>query len=292
MTAKDILEFERLYNIKINIVEDFDYYIDILSKSNEFENIHELKNNFIQYVNDIKSLNTYSNVNDYKHSCINKIVEYLTKTKSYTNINNYNCVYKNLRSKSNKLENDTRYISLDIKSANYTVFKLFSADINEIPDTFQDLCEKLDIHKALTISKSFRQIIFGNMNIKKNSTIQKVIINELVDILLINGILEDDIIVINTDEIIVKYSDVLDDMIFENYIRKTYFTVNNLTSEMYVKYLYKDSKYYENVYSKLVGCQKQFFYYYFRKYILFSVIDERDLMFMYEGEKCKMIKDF
>lgn len=317
---KDIDEFCKLYKINIPIESEFEYYIDILKKSDEYKNsLSNIIEKFINLENWI-SEHEYKNIKEYKNKCLDALKDYIISTETYKNLQNAKLPGTKMISRDhlNQLEDGQILLSLDFKSANYNVLKTFSEEgTNELFDNWSSLCGKFDIHEALVNSKSFRQIVFGNTNPGRLQTFQKENMLKVMEYLKTNlQYTDEDFVFISHDELILKIQkasqvnkicenlDILSSVANKMEIRVTPFALSKLKKNTFVKTLYSigmhepvggvqgfidtssKSWHFEPIYNSLHGVPGNKFYMYFKKYILHKELDERDLMYYNDGELC------
>lgn len=301
---KDIKEFEKLFKINIPVYEHADYYLDTLKKSSFFAGIRNAVSEFEQYEEEILELG-YKSAKSYKLDyALPKIKEYISKTYAYEKVNSFEFSNEDLKTKDELRKNDGAYLmSVDFKAANYSVVKSFDED-NELFSSWEELCVKMDIHKTLSKSKSFRQYVFGNLNPKRLQKIQKYYTNKIVNCLIDEGCLkEEDFVFVSHDEFIVKLSsdqNLAINRIYlinsevgkiisrENINIPTHHKViknDGIGSGMYIQtqYKIKEGAFSEShrVLFKVPGNK---FFKYFKKFIINEPLDKRDLMFISDGE--------
>ena len=155
-------EFCKLYKINVPHALEQKYYFDLLQKSNQYSNLQDLILNFEDWEKEISS-----DISNIKYKCLEQIKEKLQSLNCYQELNNFKPPHSfwtqfDFRSKYM----DQHWISLDIKSANYTALKYFDST-NELPELWDDFLFDLRIPYSLHQSKSFRQMVFGNLNPKQ-----------------------------------------------------------------------------------------------------------------------------
>lgn len=318
---KDIDEFCRLYKINIPINEEFDYYISTLLKSPEynFEDLEKKINDFAQ-LEKYAETNNFSSVSKLKMYCLDTLVEYIKATNAYVTLQEKELPKKQLNTKdwtSTVLDSDM-LMSIDFKSANYSVLKTFD-NSNELKGSWRKLCESLLIPEALIESKSFRQIVFGNCSPKKLQTFQHGHIMTITEELKNSGIvLDNNLVFVSHDEFIVKICSISDDDVEEKMlnlkkhtekiildnninmpIHSKIFALKKIGKNKYIKHNFDLSKgfvadfsrfefpvpeFLSNGYKSLIGVPGNKFYMYFKKHILNEPIEKRDLYFMNDGE--------
>ena len=303
---KNIEEFKKLYGYNIPTVEHYDYYIEQLGKIHENKDIKHHISLFSDLENEI------GDIKEYKCQKLDEIVSFIGNTKASNNVNNWQVLSPfEYRYKNTIKDNlDKTFISLDFKSADYNTYRKFD-DRNELASDWHSFCDKFKFHQALIESKSFRQVILGNLNPKRTRQYQLLEINDLIKILMADSRLSiNDIVYINNDEIIFAISDEdyqKEEMITEilrknNYfederimtIKKTKYKLKHLGKDKFVKEVFKKHHLYhgKNViesYKTLFGIPGNEYHRYLKQYILEQPIDDRDLYFINDGKLAKWV---
>jgi len=284
---KNIKEFAKLYSINIPFEEYADYYLTTLYMSQEYKKLPELISAFEDIKDKITASNAHIKMTEFDYS----------KEKFYS------------KDELKKHEGEL-LISFDIKKANYSILKSFD-DNKEFPEKWEELVAEMGIHRALALSKGFRQIIFGNINPKRSQKIQQLFMLSFVETLKEKGVLEENIVAIYHDEVIIKPESEAT-YALENLLKKDFktATLNGRSIELvpeifrmnklldvkgYVKTFYRivdlgfGGKHLLNNYSKLFGIPGKKFFYFFKKEILQSFLEEEDLIFKEDGMKAKWI---
>ena len=322
----DIEEFCKLYKINIPIEQKFEYYISVLKKSPEFAYLDSLIKSYLD-LEAFVSENNYSSVRSYKSQKLDELVEYIKSTKAYENLLTANISNSKIPSRDhlNIVEEGQALLSLDFKSANYNVLKIFEEEgFNELEKDWISLCEKFDIHEALVKSKSFRQIVFGNTNPGRLQTFQKENMYRVKTCLeaKLFGYKDEDFVFISHDEVILKVRNagsvnriqeninILSDAANGMEIRLAPFEIKKLKKNTFVKTMYKvgltgipncgvqgfmDTSaqrwYFDILFSTLHGVSGNKFYMYFKKHILHEPVSEIDLMYYNDGELCLWVDE-
>lgn len=317
---EDIKEFEKLFKISIPVKEEMDYYLQKLSESPEFYSIDLTISNFIKLEQDVKELG-YKSVASYKLDyALPKLKEYIINTKAYKELQGFDYSKKFFRKKDLiKKNEDKLMLSIDFSAANFNTVKLFDEKFHsELNGTWEELCEHLDIHPVLALSKSYRQLVFGNTNPKRLGKIQHMKIMKLIEFLVEDEmwVKEDDIVFISNDELvilveepfftsigtvgkIIHYLDKLSNGVGMP-LHTTIFKLHKIGKDMFLKTVYS---YMENAkvggssfggpqvhgflsewYKTLFGVPKHKYYKYFKSHILEEEVEERDLYFWNDGE--------
>ncbi len=294
---KDVNEFKKLYKIPIPKQDEFEYYITTLLKSKKFEKLNQK----IKLFSELEKFcieKGFSSVADYKLGVIlKKTVEYIKNTKTFKKLNEFDYSTKQIRTKNElKLNRDTKLISIDISKANYNTFKLFDNN-DEMFKSWDEFLRFFNTHQAIIESKSFRQIVFGNINPKRTQKIQHFYMLDFVDVLL-KKINENDIVFISHDEIILKYTNTIYEIILNTKeqfnmfdFHETIFELNEVdkknkvtvkTNFVLKNFGFGGIRLTEN-YKELVGIPSNRFYVFFKQYVLNEDVEERDLFF-YENQ--------
>lgn len=139
----------------------------------------------------------------------------------------------------NQTNIDKTFISFDMKQANFQAMKFFDPNLVLGAKTYEDF---MLLHTDLDYfiqSKYLRQVIFGNLNPKRQQKIQKYMIRKFIDDILIN--LELDVSCVksqSSDELIIeapgREEDILK-LITPDWIRVDIFKLRSLGDKYYVK---------------------------------------------------------
>jgi hypothetical protein len=74
-----------------------------------------------------------------------------------------------------------KMISIDLVKANFQSFKCFHPALVDHCDTYADFASQFKVDDYFLLSKQIRQIIFGNLNPKRQQAYQKVIMSNIAD---------------------------------------------------------------------------------------------------------------
>ncbi len=304
---KEIEQFSKLFKINIPTQEHFEYYIKTLMKSEEFSGLDSLISEYANFEEWVK-FKRYQNVGEYKMGhALKEIKNYLSKTRAYEKCQLFDYSKEKFYQKNHlKMHEGNFLLSLDISSANFQSLKAFDAD-NELKENWEELCSELLIHPTLAKSKSFRQIVFGNLNPKRFQKIQHMCSIKLAEFLM-HIVEKENVIVISHDEIILnlgkeivleKIESILShqELFKENLItsgevhmdfKHSIFKMEKISKDVYVK-IFPKLDFNKPPIKTLWGCPKNLFYINFKKHILEEEIDERDCLFELEGKLAKWI---
>jgi len=188
---------------------------------------------------------------------------------------------------------DFKYVSIDMKQANFNIFKSLGIIPKEYKD-YVDLIDSQTDYEYFSKSKYTRQVIFGHLNPKRARTYMKLITLELLNSLPKD--IQDKVITFNTDEIVFKvesekeaeliYDSVYKDEVFKFDFNGYSFPLNVSTFDLYSIKDKKEKAYYYKDYGykqELKGVPSMFYIQYY-KYLNKMEILETDKVFYYEGE--------
>lgn len=96
-----------------------------------------------------------------------------------------------------------RFISIDMKKANFHSLKAFAPDIFDNADTWEDFMRKFTDDEHIIGSKYVRQVILGNCNPKRHITYEKYLMHFII-LSLAEIVSPEDIICFSNDEVVVK----------------------------------------------------------------------------------------
>ena len=110
-------------------------------------------------------------------------------------------------------DNDGKYfVSVDICKANFQVMKLFDKSLVGNCDEYDDFIRQFTDSDYIRESKYTRQVIFGNMNPKRQIHMEKYYMAQVLKFLLEKSLIaQDSIRVLNNDEIVLEAIDIVSD---------------------------------------------------------------------------------
>lgn len=125
-------------------------------------------------------------------------------------MNDYSGIRKNLPNKDIfKETNDGKvFISIDMKKANFSSLRCYSANIFGGVNTWEEFISKFTNNKHIINSKYIRQVILGNCNPKRHITYEKYLMDKILSYLLIEtSLVLDKVVFFSNDEIVIDVSD-------------------------------------------------------------------------------------
>lgn len=274
---RDIKGFCKLLDISVPDYEHFDYYIEQFSKLEKWKNIKEL----IKLYEEAEE--KYGDLYEFRINKSNEIINYLKNTRAYNELQDDNLIPEFPTTKNFEYSEDKKYISIDIKKANWIVLKKYDPEFApELGDSYDDFIAKFDVPEIFNHSKQLRQFIFGNINPKRQGRAQRFIIQ---DILNKYRTLNLDIACIKNDEIIYSFEtfDQIEEII--NTLDRDMFKIKLFTVERVKDFRINThiSESGEKLYKEMVGCNGNLFFLYLKKYVFNEPIDIRDLYFKMDG---------
>lgn len=273
----DVKGFCKLMDISVPDYKHFDYYINQLSKTEKFKNIYDL----IKLFEEAES--KYGDLYEYRFKKANEIIEYLKNTRAYSELIDDNLIPDYPTTKNFEYSSDKKYISIDIRKANWVVLKKYDPDFApELGGSYEDFISRFDVPEIFNYSKQLRQFIFGNINPKRQGKAQRVIIQEVLDKYSNLGL---NVACIKNDEVIYSFddfseiSDILASLDREKFKIKL-FTVERIKDFRINTYISESGHF---LHKEMVGCNGNLFFIYLKSYILNEPLDIRDLYFKIDG---------
>ena len=265
---KDIKGFCKLIDISVPDYAHFDYYIEQFSKLEKWKNIKDL----IKLYEEAEE--KYGDLYEFRINKSNEIINYLKNTRAYNELQDDNLIPDFPTTKNFEYSEDKKYISIDIKKANWVVLKKY--------DSYDDFIAKFDVPEIFNHSKQLRQFIFGNINPKRQGKAQRVIIQ---DIIHKYYNLDLDIACVKNDEVIYSFEsfDQIEEIINtldRDMFKIKLFTVERVQDFRINTYLSESG---QKLHKEMVGCNGNLFFLYLKKYVFNEPIDIRDLYFKMDG---------
>lgn len=163
----------------------------------------------------LESIRLFDNEQDY-YEHYNKTkdaaIKFIQSTKGYEKFNNMDMAetskaiakYHIPSSDIYKPMNDgKRFISIDMKQANFHALREYSLDIFNNANTWEEFMQSFTDDQHIIGSKYIRQVILGNCNPKRHITYEKYLMSLLIPYLT-KVVLLEDIVCFTNDEIIIK----------------------------------------------------------------------------------------
>lgn len=181
-----------LYDSQYHTIEKWSTFIKELEKyENEQEYFEEYNRIKDTAINDIKKSDGY-----------NRFINH--------DMNEFRVKHNDLPSKDVYKPSNVgrKFISIDMKQANFNALKYYSEDIFDNAATWEEFISKYTDNKHIITSKYIRQVILGNCCARRQVTYEKYLMSQVLIYLLDhNMIIKDDVEVFSNDEIVIGVHD-------------------------------------------------------------------------------------
>lgn len=283
------------FKMPFQVVQEpmFSYYMHELNEKFETNNKLFMLQNVIDTLGSEEEFFKESNrVKDSIITSIQSQPEYLKLQED--RLDNYNTINQIKQQDIYNMGNVNKtFISVDLKHANFNVFKMYDKALTLGFDNYDDLVSSVTSFEYFKKSKYLRQVIFGNMLPKKQQRLQKWVMDQVITVLHKDvGIELKDFMSASADEVVfvVEPNDV--DSIIDLVNRKL--NLSSLTSnvstwcrvESFTLKSIGDKKYFvkENIDGTMEfkGIPSYFFMQVYKKYMN-QEITEMDKMFYFDG---------
>lgn len=277
LNTKEMIDkkgFLELFGLTIPSLDHFDYYVGQLSKSKKYRNLNEN----IQLWE--KSEGEIGDVSKFFSQKILEITEFLQCSNPLTELNFDKNIIDFPSSRSLKYSEDSKYISVSIKDANWQAIKKYDpSHINDLGDTWSDFLDKFNLPEIAKKSNHFRNTIFTNLNNKKITKVQRSIIQEVV------RQFQDDFVIegVRNDEVIFRFEEFSELNKFQNLDQKYLMKIFTISRHdgYRVDTIYDQSgKFIER---ELVNLDWSLFFLKFKEHITGEKLDIRDFYFHVDG---------
>ena len=289
--------FVKDQSLPILLLQDphFDYYLDLYEEQYSARTLYELLEEEVEQWGSVELfLQSY---NELKNTIIGAVLE----KKAFKDFNNDrleqyqvqgNIPKANLYSSNNHRQN---FISIDLKKANFHTLRYYDSDMVNGSLTYEEWLANFTNSVYMKKSKYIRQVIFGNLNPKKQQKIQKFVtygflekLKEYVSVENIMSASHDEIIVkdqegINMTELKVELEKIYDGA-FPLHIEKFTLVCQHPVKEFGFVKEYHDSDKVE-----FKGVPGLFMAQAYKNY-LGKEVDERDLLFYQDGYTAKFVQ--
>ncbi len=196
--------FVKDFSLPIQLIQDpyFDCFIDLYNdeygsklklellnevlssiKSQDlfFKESEKVANGFMNLISDSKAFQEFNSINVDQ----NFKIDFETPNKNIYTMENIN----------------KDFISIDLIKANFNIFKFFNLHSELNIDKYEDIIDKFSNFEYYKKSKYIRQVIFGNLNPKRQQRIQKYVSSKISEVLHENNF---KIVSASPDEVIVE----------------------------------------------------------------------------------------
>lgn len=288
--------FIKDYNLPIQVVQEpyFTYAIETLDTHLGTKSKLQL---LMDVVTELGSEDKFfSEANKVKDPIINSIqLKGIYDHLSADPLNAYEVITNGVRTQDiyNMGNVNKTFISLDLKHANFNVFRMYDPELVLGFDTYEDMIGSVTKFDYFKKSKYLRQVIFGNMLPKKQQRLQKWVMSQIISVLHNDvGIAMTDFVSASADEVVFavdpKDIDLFVDMVsrkvssneltkdMTSWIRIEAFTLKSIgDKKFFVKELSNGSV-------EFKGIQSYFFMQVYKKYTKQPIIKD-DKIFYFDG---------
>jgi hypothetical protein len=302
MFSKTILKrFIKDYKLPIQIIQEpyFTYFVDLYDKQyNTKSKINLLTDALSKFESEDKFLSNYYVIRD-------NIIKTIEATEIYKEFNSVNMDKYNVDNKVVGAKNifkktnvDKFFISIDLKKANFQAMKYFSKDLVLGCETYNELISKFTDLEYMKESKYLRQVIFGNINPKRQVKIERYMTEQIYKSLHTILILLDkrEVKMICNDEIIFEISEHdaneisvkgLEEVIKQN-------TTFDVDVEIYQLREIKNTEFYVKEFINKDGYELMcipavYHAQAYKKYNNMEIVNN-DLVFLYENRACTFLE--
>lgn len=186
-----------IYNQHVFIVHLLGEFVELVTRAGGeqgyFTLYNEVKDKAIQYLNDSESMTYFREQED------------MNKYPPLKNFPSKDIFKQTFIGKT--------FVSIDLSKGNYTALRHYDPEIVGNTDTYEDFMAMFTDEPYLKGSKYIRQVIFGNVNPKRQVTYEKYLMSQLLSDLLGQGIPTESVVFLSTDEIVLD-ADAYTDEIF------------------------------------------------------------------------------
>lgn len=198
--------FLKLYDEQFNSVSKYNRFVSAVnrfgSEQDYFEAYTKLKDDVILYLNENEDMKFFAQSEDMsKFTCQNK--GYPT-----------NDIFKDT--------NDGKvFVSIDMVKGNFTALHHYNPNIVKNCDTYEDFIRTFTDVPHFVESKYIRQVVFGNVNPKRQVTYEKYLMDLVLTKLLETGVVKpENVEFFSTDEIVLS---VPTDMVCDRIVDETFY---------------------------------------------------------------------
>ena len=265
----DMKEFIKEYKLPIPIISYpyINYYLDLYEK--DFQSM----TNYNKFVELLKVLNERrTNLKSYKNNLLKTIVDTIKNTDTYkelqkTPIKSQSISLPQINICRQEFNQEDWFISLDIIKANYSSYQCYHPDVIFNTNSWNEFMRRFTDLEYFIESKPFRQIIFGNLNMKINEALWKNLTSELYNLLketnveIIGKISDDELIIKTSKDTIENDLQIVNDILSKLGSHGKYWKVTPFHSKCVamtdtLKKYYIKTNYYTKK-SEIKGCDKE-----------------------------------
>lgn len=185
--------FANLYDPYLKVFAKKELLLSELAKNKESNDIfNEYSKLAAKMIHTISSLDVYKKFNE------DSLKQFVSETK-----------YESKKALYQKENKDKIFCSIDMVKANYSVLRFYNEELVLGTQKYEELFQSFSNNEYLQHSKKFRQVVFGNLNPKKQQILQKFLMSKL-KIDLMTLIDSEDIYFSSPDELVFEVKKPLD----------------------------------------------------------------------------------
>ena len=276
--------------------EYFSYFMDLYK--NDFD-LYEPWENMLIASEDLGGANE---LYDYSDNLHRTVIEDIKNKEAYTKFNTVNMPQIGQRnftvSKRSPYHSDyegLRLISIDLVKANFQVMKKYDPEIVNKSSTYLEFISKFTPYKYFQESKQIRQIIFGNLNPKRQQAFQRRHMEDIMEVLVkfredftFHGLTSDEVFLYiqnqSSESLLAEIEQCLIPLNLD--IRVELFQLVSLGRKCFVKeYLSADNQVSKIEFKGVPGhLYPQAFKHYYK-----LPLNDKDMTFIFEGEKARLL---
>ena len=204
MESKTIKRFVRDFNLPIQIPNEeyIEYFINL------YDNILDTKEKFNMFDDLVKRLDGEEGFFVQSANIQNSIINSIKELDSYkqfisNSMDNFEVKKDNIQKGQvyKTFNHNNWFLSIDLVKANYNALKYYSNDLVLNSNNYKSFVELFTNEQYYLESKKFRQVVFGNINPKRQQRIQRFLIDQLLSVIM-EYISVDNIKDITSDEVV------------------------------------------------------------------------------------------
>lgn len=282
------------YNLPIQVLNDeyFEYFLNLYDGLYNCKKLYDM---FLKYLDKIGKDNFFNE----QRKLIEEVSNHILNKPEYKEFNKMDMIKFTPSLKLNKEDIylphncNQKFISIDLKQANFNSLKFADNSIIDNKDTYEDFINQFTEEEYLIGSKHIRQVIFGKLNVSRQQNVQRFIMANIT-VKLLKYISFDNIKSTSNDEIIIHNCDSID--VISEILHSVSKELNipiNLTQFTLKQLSNKDFGFIkEHVDGKVEfkSCSKAFFAQAFKEYFNLP-LHENDFLFYFDGRLAKFIEE-
>jgi hypothetical protein len=200
--------FVKDYKLPIQLVQEpyFSYFLDL------YEPLLGTQTAYNLFVETLEQFNTPEEFFQHASFFSDTIIQRIQSKEEYKHFSNcdmngFKPLHQIGQQKLYQQDNAEKdFVAIDLKKANFQAFKFFDRDIIDQCLTYEEFVKKTvpDSFEYFYKSKQIRQVIFGNLNPKRQQKVQKYLMSVIMDVLMKAGLDEDAVFSSSADELVVS----------------------------------------------------------------------------------------